>query len=186
MKGEPFPLARGWKIARFIESQLAPYAQQIAIAGSIRRQRPMVGDIDLVILPLDQEAILHRLKEKCLIDTGDSPTAQNTIAHMADGTQVDIFFARPASRDLFAPIPGNWGSLLLCRTGSQRHNVGLCQRAKDRGLHYDPYRGLLQGGQIIASETEEEIYMALEMPWLNPETERESLPAGFPSAAIPG
>jgi hypothetical protein len=52
----------------------------------------------------------------------------------------------------------------------------LCPRALDRGLHYDPCRGILRAGTVIAGETEEEIYTALDLPWLDSETQREEIP----------
>lgn len=177
MSSSPMPYAKAEAIARRVQEIIHPWCHRIEIAGSIRRRQPVCGDADFVILALDQGAILQRIRERCRISTGDSPAAQNTIATMEHGFQLDFFFARPKSHDLFAPIPGNFGSLLLCRTGSKRHNIQICQRAERMGLHYDPYRGLLKGGAVIASETEEEIYKALDLPWLDPETGRENLPA---------
>jgi DNA polymerase (family 10) len=171
----PIPYARAVTVAAHVANSIDQWCHRIEIAGSIRRKRPVCGDADFVILARDQEAILARIREKCKITTGDSPAAQNTIAVMPDGFQLDFFFARAPSHDLFAPIPGNFGSLLLCRTGSRRHNIQICSRAADMGLHYNPYRGVLRGGTVIASETEEDIYAALNLPWLNPETEREEI-----------
>ena len=65
--------------------------------------------------------------------------------------------------------PGNYGSILLCRTGPTRHNIRIVERAKDQGLEWNPYRGVITPkGEVLAAETEAEIYTALGLPWHEP------------------
>jgi DNA polymerase/3'-5' exonuclease PolX len=92
-----------------------------------------------------------------------------------ESLQLDIFIATPTTTDLFTTTPTNWGSLLLCRTGSREHNVWICERALSMGLKWNPYRGLLgpskQDGPldtIIASATEQDILSALGLEWIPP------------------
>jgi len=166
-------------LADKIQAELAPMCERIAIAGSIRRACPEINDIDLVILPLagQLQAIKARCLRKCL-PAIDGP--QNFICRFPPtgpfrGLRLDIFFAHPEQRDLLSVIPSNWGSLLLCRTGSKEHNARLCSRALSMGLKWSPYRGLLgpatPGGepdQVIASATEEDILAALGLEWIPP------------------
>jgi DNA polymerase/3'-5' exonuclease PolX len=140
-------LARARAIGEHVADALRPFCHQIAIAGSIRRQRPTCGDIDLVVLPADLPGLLARVRQSCTIkSSGDL----NTIAVMSNGVQLDIFCARPAGQDLFSPTPGTWGTLLLCRTGSKQFNIWLADQAKARGLHWNPYRGLCRGGHTVS------------------------------------
>ncbi len=166
-------LTRAQGIAEKIVVQLAPYCERIEIAGSIRRARPEVGDLDLVILPKPEQlhAIKTRCAQRCAVVTNGE---QNCIYRMelSDHSQfqLDIFFARPATRDLLNTAPGNFGTLLLCRTGSKEHNIFLVEHAKRHGLRWNPYRGVIDGAQnVIASETEADIFKALELPWIKPE-----------------
>ncbi len=172
-------------LAEAIQRELQPFCHKCEIAGSIRRARPEVNDIDFVILPKagQIDAIKERCKQRCrVIRDGD----QNFIValRMPDHTefQLDIFFAHGGKDDLLDPQPGNFGSLLLCRTGSKEHNIQIVQRAKSRDMRWNPYAGLIAGGEwefrgqdsvyvggrIIASETEEEIFEALGMKWVAP------------------
>ena len=154
------------RIAERIVSELMPGCHRVEIAGSLRRGRPHVGDIDLVVLPKDRAALRERLARNCRLETrGD----QNVIATMANGLQLDVFMARDAESSLFDTVPSNWGTLLLCRTGSKEFNVWLAQQAKAQGLHWNPYRGVEQRGQVIAGETEEAVLAALGVDWVKPE-----------------
>lgn len=162
-------LARAALIATKIAASLAPLCEKIEIAGSIRRARPLCGDIDLVILPRpgEQAAIKARCKQKCAVVI-DGP--QNCIYRMGDDTQIDIFFARHPVKELLQTIPGNFGSLLLCRTGSKEHNIYLVEHAKRRGLQWKPYEGVFdEDGYCLASETEESIFDALNLGFVPPE-----------------
>lgn len=166
-------LSRALVIAGKIQEQLAPLCERIEIAGSIRRARPEVNDIDLVILPRAGQltAIKARCEQKC---QGVRDGEQNCIYRLPlpDRTeiQLDLFFARPATSDLLNTAPGNFGTLLLCRTGSKEHNIYLVEHAKRRGRRWNPYRGVMDGaGQVLASETELDIFTALDLPWIKPE-----------------
>ena len=157
-----------YKIADLIKGELAQFCERIEVAGSIRRARPEVGDIDFVILPKAGQlaAIKARCEQRCaVVKDGE----QNYIVRLPNGFQVDIFFARPAVKDLLQTVPGNWGSLLLCRTGSTAHNIWLVEHAKSRGFTWNPYRGVLDGdGFVIASETEEDIFDMLALDFVAP------------------
>jgi DNA polymerase (family 10) len=167
-----FPLAKLRDYADRIVSELAPHCERIEIAGSIRRGLPDVNDIDLVILPKSpaaQAAIIARCKERGALVTGGTQNSIFRFGHGPAQFQLDLYFAEHASRDLFGKAPGNWGSLLLCRTGSKEHNIKLVQRAKRLGKSWNPYYGVYQHNKLVASETEESIFAALEMDFVSPE-----------------
>ena len=163
---------RALKIAQSVLVELLPWCKDIEIAGSLRRHCDRCGDIDFVILASDREAILQRIRKSCAIRTGDSTTALNTIAFLEPKDrpplQLDFFFATDEQRDLLDVTPSNWGSLLLCRTGSMQHNIQLAARAKKMGLHWNPYKGVFKGDKLIASATEESIYQAVGLEWRAP------------------
>lgn len=190
----PFPLSFAQKLAERIAAELEPYCDRIAIAGSIRRRKAWVNDIDLVALPKAgcEGALRERIKRNTrAVISGD----QTIVVELrlpgrgragawpeGDGRiQLDIWLAHHASKDLFAPIPGNWGTLLLCRTGSREHNIFLAQRAQSMGLKWNPHHGVYgpigwpeikssQRSAIIASESEADIYRTLNLAEPAPDT----------------
>lgn len=151
--------------AKVLEA-LTPFCDKIAVAGSIRRRRPTVGDIDLVAMPRDMNGYKKRAIKDCELfrDGG-----QNFTVVSRRGIHIDTFFAEEGADDLFGPNLGNWGTLLLCRTGSRAFNVHLCDRAKSRGLRWHPYKGMYDDTGLIASATEEEVLAAVGLPFIPPE-----------------
>ena len=160
------PLATAQKIAEKIASELTPFCRRIEIAGSIRRRRPAVGDIDLVVELKDHDGFQARLQQNTTpISTGD----QNIIVQLKNGCQLDVFTAKPGIHDLLGYTPGTWGSILLSRTGSRAHNIRLASLAAERGLHWNPYHGIFSGKTVVASESEEDIFRALGIGFVPPE-----------------
>ena len=161
-------LSAATKLAERIRAELAPHCDRIEIAGSIRRRRPECGDIDLVCLPKfgGREAMIERCNQSATLDKCGS---QYVVFTLANGFQLDLWFAHAGGGDLFAPEPSNWGALLLARTGSAAHNIHLCSVAHAKGLHFQPHRGLERRGTVVASETEEAIFSALGLDFIRPE-----------------
>lgn len=179
-------LERARKLAGQIVEQLGPMCEKIEVAGSIRRGRPNVNDIDLVVLPKDGQlnALRERVKRNTrLITDGEENLIVNLTLNGTPGGgtrptvfQLDVFIARPASTDFFQPLPSNWGTMLLNRTGSTAHNIFLVERAKSLGLRWNPYHGVFgkcprtgRSGVCLASETEEEIFKVLGLEFVPPE-----------------
>lgn len=163
----PLSLADADEKAAKVVEILAPFCARIEIAGSIRRRRPEVGDIDLVIEPKPGKR--RYIRDRCLSWRPQVMTDGDVnLLFTVKGVQIDIFFADEPGEDLFAE-PGNFGSLFICRTGSVAFNVWLCAQAKKRGLHWNPQRGVVQKGKIIASQTEEAVFKALGLDWIKPE-----------------
>lgn len=167
------PLGKAQKIAERVAAELRPFAKRIEIAGSIRRGRAEVGDVDLVIEASDRRGLEKRVEARCKIEKDGE---QYLLARMADGTQLDLWFSHSpvdaGQADFFGnptTRPENFGSLLLCRTGSPAHNIALCERAKTLGLRWNPHWGIYRNGGCLASKTEEDIYQALGLPFIPPD-----------------
>jgi DNA polymerase/3'-5' exonuclease PolX len=166
-------LPRASAIALKLQESMQPYCHQIEIAGSIRRAKPYVGDVDFVILPRDRAGLEQRIHLAGWERVTEGP--QNCIyrVKLSDGfpLQIDIFYARPTTSDLFKTTPTNFGTLLLCRTGSKEHNIKLVEHAKKMGLRWNPYEGVFDAhDRLLASETETAIFRALELDYLAPRT----------------
>jgi DNA polymerase (family 10) len=155
------------KYAEQIARVLSPYAYRIEIAGSIRRRRPECHDVDLVIIPRDRMA----LEKRALLNAQGLEWGGAIFRVMTKiGVQLDLYYAHQGVNDMFAPRPSNWGTVLLCRTGSAQHNIALCEAAKARGLHWNPQHGVMDAeGRCVACETEEAVFAALGMEFVKPE-----------------
>lgn len=164
------PLKVARKYAAAICREIEPYCYEgrVEIAGSIRRGREWCNDIDIVCMPKDLQGLRIRATQKARpIAGGDGLFS----VEMPNGVQVDFFFTRPETRDLAGVQPTNWGSVLVCRTGSKEHNVHLCSTAQDLGLHWNPQRGVMSADrqEVLASETEQDIFKALGLAYIAPE-----------------
>jgi len=149
-------LERAKTIANEVVTRLAPYCQQIEVAGSIRRQKPAVNDIDIVLIPSDLWNLTAEIKRLGpAIMSGDK--LKQVDYH---GVQLDLYFATSKT----------WATLLLIRTGSKENNIRLATLAKKRGWHLAANGdGLLnEHGQRVAGDSEESIYEALQLPWQEP------------------
>jgi len=137
---------------------------KIQVVGSIRRKRSEVHDIDIVLIPQSWmwNTIIQRLKNTMLADVIKAGPELVTLkiprSTLTETIQVDIYKARPET----------WGVLLLIRTGSKEHNIKLCSRAKSMGLMLSAAQGVIKDGKVIASRTEEEIFAALGLAYVEP------------------
>jgi DNA polymerase (family 10) len=161
-----------WPLAESVKKILAPYCDQIEIAGSLRRGRDWVNDIDLVVLPKEGqlEPLRARCKQRAKVVLDGQQNLIVELDNRAGGKlQVDIFIAHPEQRDLLETKPTNFGSLLLCRTGSKDHNIYLVEHAKRLGLTWNPYHGMFASdGSLLASATEEDIFRVLQVAFIPP------------------
>jgi len=157
-----------YPIAERIKRELDPFCDRLEIAGSIRRARDWCNDIDLVCLPkIGKMAAIHERMTLRSAVVSDGP--QILIVRLKTGLQVDLYWTHHSDRDLLTAFPSNFGSVYLCRTGSKEHNIRICQKAQEFGLHWNPVVGLCDAtGKVIASETEEDIFKALGMEFIPP------------------
>lgn len=166
------PRQKAQAFADRIVAAIEADCHQIVIAGSIARMCPDVGDIDLVILPKDPEKIRLRLTAKASSVRANGQF--NLLLEYGNKIKVDVFFATPEEKGLFETIPTNFGSLQICRTGSAEFNMALASLAQSKGLHWNPYHGILKlnyatrQNEVIASATEQDIFDALGLPFIAP------------------
>jgi len=150
-------LDRAQRIANEVIKRLSPYCQKIEVAGSVRRKKPQVHDIDFVLVPSDFWNLHHEIMGMGQVRM----SGMKIMRVMAGSAQIDIYFASPET----------WATLLLIRTGSAENNIRLATRAKEMGWHLAASGdGLFnEKGERIAGDTEISIYNALGLPWQRPE-----------------
>jgi DNA polymerase (family 10) len=131
---------------------------RLEAAGSFRRRRESVGDLDLLAISNDAPAVMKRLVEyphvAQTVGVGDTKT---TVV-LDDGLQVDLRVLPEES----------YGAALIYFTGSKDHCVHLRRIAQRMELSLNEY-GLFRGLESIAGRTEEEVYRALGLDWIAPE-----------------
>jgi DNA polymerase (family 10) len=147
---------------RAIATELSanPAALQVSIAGSARRHRETVRDLDLIATASDPKALLDAFCSApwVLEVAARGGTKATVIAH--DGLRFDLRVVPPES----------YGNLLQHFTGSKDHNVALREAAVRRGLSVSEY-GIAEAetGEVHAFGTEEDVYRFLGYEWIPPE-----------------
>lgn len=143
-------------VARLAELRGVTHA---SYCGSLRRFSETVGDIDIVVVAQEPSPVMDAVAQLSMVEhvlaRGDTKTSVVT----RRGTQIDVRVV--ASQQL--------GAAQLYFTGSKGHNIKLRQRALTRGWTLNEYAlSELDGGKVIASETEEQIYAALGLSFIPP------------------
>jgi DNA polymerase (family X) len=150
-------LAEGQQIATEVVERLMPYCERIEVAGSIRRRKPVVNDVDIVLIPSDSVKLVDAIR-----GPGNAGAADPKILR---------FLHKNVAIDVYIATRQSWATLLLIRTGSRENNIRLASRAKVKGWTLKANgEGLLnQNGMRIAGDTETSIFNALGLNYQKPE-----------------
>ena len=158
--------ADGMAAELMAELRQVPGVEAVTPAGSLRRGRETVGDLDLLVTGPDATAALARFVayprvEEVLVRGENKASAKVG----REGLQVDVR----------ALPPDTFGAAMQYFTGSKDHNVAIRLRAVKMGLKLSEY-GLfrVEGDLKVAGDTEEGVYQALGLPWIPPELRENS------------
>lgn len=176
-------LAEAQEAAEELVTDMRPYAGRLEVAGSIRRLKPDVGDIDIVAepLPADRFSLFgyahsldqwfrERLKGG-VVEMGEpakdgkaAPKGPGVYRFRYRGVNVDLYVVTP---------PANYWVILAIRTGPADYNVYVVKKAGERGV---VFRGghleREKDGRILNAANEQAVYALCGVPWLSP-AERE-------------
>ena len=180
-------------VAEMICSMLAPFCVRCEIAGSIRRQRPTVSDIEILFVPKmapDPLSVFDALLggEAKMIDMGaevinrlvkDGVLARrknvNGSTMWGDKNKLAVHVKSGIPVDFFSTVPENWFVSLVIRTGGKKTNIALCSVAQRRGLKLHPYGDgftNLRTGSSIPCSSEKDVFRIAGLPYKVP-SERE-------------
>ena len=136
-----------------------PSVRRATYAGSLRRMRDTVGDVDLLVASDDPREVGDAFCEH--------PLVRRVLAH--GPTKSSVVTTKGVQVDLRVIDPATWGAALLYFTGSKAHNIRVRELAVRAGLKLSEY-GLFRvdTGQALVADTEEGIYARLGMPWVPP------------------
>ena len=130
----------------------------IEVAGSFRRRRETIGDLDIVVSCTDPGAVIARFGRFGDISHIAARGDTRATVRLSGGLQVDLRVVEPAA----------FGAALQYFTGSQAHNIELRKIALGKKLKLNEY-GVYRGAKCIAGRTEEEVYAVLGLDWIPPE-----------------
>ena len=189
-----WPRETGLAVAAQVLALLTPGCERIVVAGSLRRGRPDVGDVEIGFIPrierrpdpadmfaeedcnlaemLIGDALgMQFLAKRLSVDGKESWGPKNKLArHVETGMPVD----------LFAATEENWWNYLVCRTGPAESNMRIATRAQQMGWNWHPYgSGFSRGGdgegegyECKAMGSEREVFDFVGLPYADPEGRR--------------
>jgi DNA polymerase (family 10) len=133
---------------------------RIEVAGSLRRRRATIGDLDLLAAVDDPAALIVALDGLPEVEKVLSAGTDKSSIVLRDGPRVDLMVCPPAA----------WGTHLLHFTGNKDHNIALRGMALDRGwsLSEKGFK-VLETGELLLAAEEDEAYARLDLPWMAPE-----------------
>jgi DNA polymerase (family X) len=130
----------------------------VQVAGSFRRRRETVGDLDIVVSSSQGSTVMDALVAyEDVAEVVSKGTTRATV-RLRCGMQVDVRVVRPAS----------FGSALYYFTGSKAHNIAVRRLAIAKGLKLNEY-GIFRGGRRIGGRTEQDVFDAVDLPYIPPE-----------------
>ena len=193
-----WPLVFARQVAEVLQARLEPACERIEIAGSIRRQKPTVGDVELLCIPRVERVVnllgeplveLNHLDEllawlltcdyqagTALVSGGLLHKRPNINGSFAYGPKNKLLVHAPTGLgvDIFTADVRNWGMSLMIRTGSAQFCARFMARLKALGKHGHAYGGItLADGTELECPTEEVVFRELAWPWMPP-TERRA------------
>ncbi len=158
--GEALPMADA-----YMQHLRGSNDMMMSVAGSLRRGKDTVGDIDILVGSDDPAAIMDAFISYPLVDGVLASGSTKSSVRLKGGMQVDIR----------AVEPNSYGAALQYFTGSKEHNVALRRIGVEKGFKLNEY-GLFErdSGRQVASATEEDVYRALGFPLIPPELREDS------------
>jgi len=158
--GVRFMWAQADAIAQALRTHLlaCKSIEKLELAGSYRRGRETVGDLDILVTSSDHTEVMDRFAAFDSVDDILARGDTKMSVRLLNGLQVDL-----------RVVPGeSFGAALQYFTGSKEHNVILRGRAKAAGLKINEW-GVFRGDERVGGATEEEVYASLGLPWIPPE-----------------
>src|SRR3989339_1637428 len=164
MSGEiKYPYAKAYKIALEVLEQLKPYCERIEIAGSIRRKKAEVGDIELVIIPKPYSIGLFESGIATVINKLEKVRRElpckATQRILPSGIKLDIFFATEE----------NWGNIFAMRTGSSDYSHKVLANGWVRQGFKSEGGYLFKNGERYEVREEKDLFKLIGVRYVEPE-----------------
>jgi DNA polymerase (family 10) len=174
-RSDRIPLGRAWPFAQEMLSWLRglPGVSAAEAAGSLRRMRSTVGDLDLLVAAADSAPVMQAFT-----------TRPDVLRVLGQGqTKSSVEFEHGLRAQLWVHPPERFGTALQYATGSKDHNVRLRELALKKRLSLSEHALMRQDGSEILCASEEDVYSTLGLPWIPPELREDR---GEVQAALAG
>ena len=158
--GERMPLAVAAQYAESLAGHLAKArgVETVTVAGSYRRMRETVGDLDILVAGRGGGAVIERF---CGYDEVKEVLARGK-------TRAAVVLKSGLQVDLRLVAPDSYGAALHYFTGSKAHNIAVRKLGQAKGLKINEY-GVFRGAKRVAGDTEESVFAAVGLPYIAPE-----------------
>jgi DNA polymerase (family 10) len=133
-------------------------AQQVVMAGSYRRFKETVGDLDILVTAQDANKVMDRFTAYDEVGKVLAKGDTRSTVILKSGLQVDLRVVDPEC----------YGAALQYFTGSKAHNIEIRRLGQQKKLKINEY-GVFKGDKLVAGKTEESVYRAVDLPWIPPE-----------------
>lgn len=182
-----FPRAVGLAVARELVKALQPVCERLVVAGSLRRGRSDIGDVEILYIGRSEErpvpgdlfarrmADLAELRVADLEASGILARRPNVNGGTAYGpkNKLMLHVASGLPVDLFSATPANWFNYLVCRTGPAESNLAIATAAQARGWKWNPYgsgfTNTTTGDRHLVT-SEAEVFDFVGLPYLEPKS----------------
>lgn len=142
-------------------------------AGSYRRMKATVGDVDIAVVTKNQKKVADAVAAlpivRNVVGQGEKKVSFDVVLKSKEALRVDVRFV----------AADQWGSALLYFTGDKDHNIAMRKIAISKGWKLSEY-GLFEGEKLIASKEENDIYEKLGLLWIEPKERTGVLPEALP------
>lgn len=188
-----WPLEVATVLALGFVGELEPLCDRVCIAGSIRREKPMVGDIEILYIPQtgtrDVPGDMFARETVNLVDAwlnfnmaaGQLAKRPNAIGNYSYGPKIKLMIHTPTGIpiDFFSTTEESWWNYLVCRTGSAETNKRIAERAQGMRQTWQPYSSgfmrTIEGAEPGAADhetvpmhSEREVFAHVGLPYLEP------------------
>ncbi len=155
--GVALPVVR--QIISLLKEKCPGNIDRIEVAGSARRWKPTVGDLDILATAADSLKVIDCFVKLPMVGTVDSRGENKATVRLHNDLQVDLYVL---SLENYVPLLNHF-------TGSRAHNIKLRDRAIRMGYHLNEYGLTTKSGERVHVGTEADIYRTLGMDWMPPE-----------------
>ncbi len=173
-RSDRIPLGTAWPVATYLLEGLrenCPEVLDATVAGSLRRMRSTIGDIDLLASSESPAAVMRAFGALPPVAEVLLSGQTKTTVRLHNGLQVDLRVLEPE----------RWGAALQYFTGSQAHNIRIREIAQKQNLSLSEYGFKRQAGGELLCPHEADVYETLGLPWIEPELreDRGEIPAAL-------
>jgi DNA polymerase (family 10) len=161
-RSDRIPLGTAWPVATYLLEGLrenCPEALDATVAGSLRRMRSTIGDIDLLASSEAPAAVMRAFAALPAVAEVLLSGQTKTTVRLHNGLQVDLRVLEPE----------RWGAALQYFTGSQAHNIRIREIAQKQNLSLSEYGFKREAGGELLCPDEADVYETLGLPWIEPE-----------------